>query len=86
VSESPLDVDEVVTVSVPGEEDVEFHVVGLMEDDESGETYAVLVHDEENGEERFIVTDAFGALLQDDVLAQSVLDDFLAGAEDEEER
>lgn len=77
-----LDVSEVVTLKAPDGEELEFSVVALLEDEEDGTSYAVLLHeggDEE--EDSFIVTDPYGELLEDDALAQEVLDDYLLFAE-----
>jgi hypothetical protein len=55
-----------------------FEVVGLVEDDE-GNAYAVC-YNEQNDE--FVVTDQFGELLDDEELAQEILDDFFVLAEE----
>jgi len=55
-----------------------FEVVGLVEDDENN-AYAVC-YNEANDE--FVVTDQFGDLLDDDDLAQEILDDFFVLAEE----
>jgi hypothetical protein len=55
-----------------------FEVVGLVEDDE-GHAYAVCYNDQ--GDE-FVVTDAVGDLLEDEDLAQEILDDFFVLAEE----
>ena len=57
---------------------IEFDVVGLVEDDEA-HGYAVCYS--EDGDE-FIVTDPNGALLEDAKLAQEILDEFLAQADE----
>lgn len=81
-----LDVNETILVSSPDGEELEFSVVALLEDEEDGTAYAVLVHEAEGEEEEsFIVTDPFGNLLQDDALAQEVLDDYLLFAEEAHE-
>jgi len=54
-------------------------VVGVVEDAESDETYAIVYND---AGDRFIVTDAFGKMLPDEAVAQEILDDFLAFAEE----
>jgi hypothetical protein len=55
-----------------------FEVVGLVEDDENN-AYAVCYN--ETADE-FVVTDQFGDLLEDDTLAQEILDDFFVLAEE----
>jgi len=58
--------------------ELKFEVVGLVEDDE-GNSYAVCYND--TGDE-FVVTDEFGDLLDDEELAQEILDDFFVLAEE----
>ena len=60
---------------------IEFDVVGLVEDDD-GKAFAVCYS--EDGDE-FIVTDPNGALLEDAELAQEILDEFLAQADESTE-
>jgi hypothetical protein len=55
-----------------------FEVVGLVEDDE-GNAYAVCYNDQSD---EFVVTDAVGDLLEDEDLAQEILDDFFVLAEE----
>lgn len=55
-----------------------FEVVGLVEDDENN-AYAVCYNE---GSDEFVVTDQFGELLDDDGLAQEILDDFFVLAEE----
>ncbi len=55
-----------------------FEVVGLVEDDE-GNAYAVCYNE---GSDDFVVTDQFGDLLEDEELAQEILDDFFVLAEE----
>ncbi len=69
-------------------EEIDFEVVGIIEDD-AGKAYAIcysakLDHEEEEGAQPFIVTDACGQLVRDPVLAQAILDDFLVLAAEEE--
>jgi hypothetical protein len=58
--------------------ELRFEVVGLVEDDE-GHAYAVC-YNEKNDE--FVVTDQVGDLLDDEELAQEILDDFFVLAEE----
>jgi argonaute-like protein implicated in RNA metabolism and viral defense len=55
-----------------------FEVVGLVED-EDGRAFAVCYNDDAD---EFVVTDGNGKLLEDSRLAQEVLDDFFALAEE----
>ncbi len=57
---------------------LEFEVVGLVEDDENN-AYAVCYSE---GADEFVVTDNVGTLLDDDELAQEILDDFFVLAEE----
>ena len=58
--------------------ELRFEVVGLVEDDE-GNGYAVCYNEQSD---EFAVTDAYGDLLDDDDLAQEILDDFFVLAEE----
>jgi hypothetical protein len=58
--------------------ELRFEVVGLVEDDE-GNAYAVCYNEQGDN---FVVTDQFGELLDDDELAQEILDDFFVLAEE----
>jgi hypothetical protein len=69
--------DRVIVESDEGK--LEFEVVGVVEDAESNETYAIVYNE---AGDRFIVTDAFGKMLSDEATAQEVLDDFLVFAEE----
>ena len=60
-------------------EQIEFEVVGLVEDDENV-TYAVCYSEKAD---EFVVTDVKGTLLSDDDLAQEILDDFFDLAEEQ---
>lgn len=74
---APLDLRDTVFLSTQKGDEIEFSVVALLEDERSKQTFAVLLNDPDDGEERFIVTDAYGALIENDDLAQQVLDDYL---------
>lgn len=58
--------------------ELRFEVVGLVEDDE-GNAYAVCYNDRAD---EFVVTDQFGELLDEEDLAQEILDDFFVLAEE----
>jgi hypothetical protein len=55
-----------------------FEVVGLVEDDENN-AFAVCYNEPSD---QFVVTDQFGDLLDNDELAQEILDDFFVLAEE----
>jgi hypothetical protein len=57
---------------------LEFEVVGLVEDDENN-AYAVCYSE---SADEFVVTDETGRLLDNDELAQEILDDFFVLAEE----
>ncbi len=77
MGETRLDVNDTLYVRTASGEELPFQVVALLEDEEEGSGYAVLLHEPEDGDESFIVTDPYGRLLEDDALAQEVLDDYL---------
>ncbi len=81
----PLELSETLTIETNEGTMLAFEVVGILQDAEEGASYAVLHHEDE-GEDEFIVTDLDGNMLEDDGLAQQILDDFLAFADDDEGR
>jgi hypothetical protein len=82
---TPLELSDVLNIEMHDGATVAFEVVGILEDPQSGASYAVL-HHESTGEndDEFIVTDLEGNLLDEDRLAQEILDDFLAFAAEDE--
>jgi hypothetical protein len=83
----PLELSEVLTIETADGSSLQFEVVGILEDAENEATYAVLRHEDSGGDEdEFIVTDLEGNLVEDEGLAQEVLDDFLAYAHNEDDR
>ena len=87
----PLELSETILIETKDGTELEFEVVGILEDPDDGKSYAVLVHEpegaEENGddeedESEFIVTDLDGNILEDEELAQEILDEFLVFAEE----
>jgi hypothetical protein len=74
----PLDLKDVLELHMEDGTALHFEVVGLVEDDENN-AYAVC-YNEQNDE--FVVTDQFGELLDDEDLAQEILDDFFVLAEE----
>ena len=73
-----LELRDVLVIQTTDDKQLEFEVVGLVEDEEN-HTYAVLYCEQED---EFVVTDEKGDLLQDDELAQEILDDFFVLAEE----
>lgn len=73
-----LELRDVLVIQTTDEKQLEFEVVGLVEDEEN-HTYAVLYCEQED---EFVVTDEKGNLLEDDDLAQEILDDFFVLAEE----
>lgn len=67
-----LDLHDHVTLTLEDGSERKFEVVGVLEDDDDN-GYAV-AYDETNDE--YIVTDDFGNLLDDDELAQEILDNY----------
>jgi hypothetical protein len=83
----PLELSEVLYIETKDGGELPFEVVGILEDPDDGSSYAVLMHEptEEAAESEFIVTDLEGNLLEDDELAQEILDEFLVFAEEADE-
>ncbi len=80
----PLELSEVLHIETKEGTELPFEVVGILEDPDDGASYAVLMHEpeDEEGESEFIVTDLQGNLLEDEDLAQEILDEFLVFAEE----
>ncbi len=84
---APLGLSDVLNIELHDGAALAFEVVGILEDPENGKSYAVLHHEPtDDAEDEFIVTDLDGNLLEEDRLAQEILDDFLAATDDEEGR
>jgi len=77
-TKQPLELKDVLELHMQDGSSVRFEVVGLVEDDENN-AFAVCYN--EAGDE-FAVTTAFGELLDDEELAQEILDDFFVLAEE----
>ncbi len=73
-----LELRDVLVIQTTDEKQLEFEVVGLVEDDEKN-TFAVCYCEKDD---EFVVTNATGELLSDDELAQEILDDFFVLAEE----
>jgi len=81
----PLELSELLYIETKDGGQMPFEVVGILEDPDDGTSYAVLMHEPAEGEDaesEFIVTDLSGNLLEDDELAQEILDEFLVFAEE----
>jgi uncharacterized protein YrzB (UPF0473 family) len=80
----PLELSEVLYIETKDGGELPFEVVGILEDPDSGTSYAVLMHEpkDDDAESEFIVTDLDGNLLEDEALAQEILDEFLVFAEE----
>jgi|SRR5579872_5670133 len=79
----PLELSEILHIETKDGTELPFEVVGILEDPEDGRSYAVLMHEPpDDGESEFIVTDLEGNLLEDEELAQEILDEFLVFAEE----
>ena len=74
----PLDLKNILKLQMQDGTELHFEVVGLVEDDE-GNAYAVCYNEQSD---EFVVTDSFGDLLEDEDLAQEILDDFFVLAEE----
>jgi hypothetical protein len=77
---TPLDLRESFVIETKDGRELEFEVVGLVEDEDKT-TYAVAYSEEED---EFVVTTATGTIIEDDELAQEILDDFFTLAEETE--
>jgi hypothetical protein len=73
-----LELRDVIVIKTIDGAELQFEVVGLVEDDE-GNAFAVCYNEDSD---EFVVTDEKGTLLEDSDLAQEILDDFFALAEE----
>ena len=86
-SHDPLELSDVLNIETREGASFPFEVVGILEDPEESVSYAVLRHESDEAVgESFIVTDMNGNLLADETLAQEILDDFLAFADEDDEQ
>ena len=85
-SEGKLELKDVLLIETTDNRQLEFEVVGIVEDEEQN-AYGVCYNEQED---EFVVTDDSGQILDDDELAQEILDDFFVLADeatqDEEEK
>jgi hypothetical protein len=73
-----VDLRDIIVIETVDGEKHEYEVVGLVDDEEHNE-YAVAFSE---AADEFIVTDVRGKLLEDDELAQEILDDFFVLSEE----
>jgi hypothetical protein len=76
--EGRVELRDVLVIETTEGQKYEFEVVGLVEDDEHN-GFAVAYSEDAD---EFVVTDENGRLLEDDELAQEILDDFFVLAEE----
>ncbi len=76
--EGKVELRDTLVIETTDNKKFEFEVVGLVEDDEN---HGFAVAYSEQADE-FVVTDENGKLLEDDELAQEILDDFFVLAEE----
>jgi len=82
-SAGPLDVGEVLQMRLQDGSTLEYKVSAIFEDGETHAAYAVLEATAGNAEEGdVIVTDLQGSLIEDQDLAQEVLENYLVFAEE----
>jgi hypothetical protein len=77
-SEGKIELRDTLVIETTDKQKFEFEVVGLVEDDEQN-GFAVAYSEQAD---EFVVTDENGKLLEDDSLAQEILDDFFVLAEE----
>ena len=77
-NEGQVELRDVLVIETTDGRKLEFEVIGVVEDDEHN-SFAIAYSEEED---EFVVTDANGTLLSDTPLAQEILDDFRALAEE----
>ncbi len=83
IKSGPLELSEILYIETKDGAELPFEVVGILEDPDDGASYAVLMHEpHDEGEGEFIVTDLEGNLVEDETLAQEILDEFLVFAEE----
>jgi uncharacterized protein YrzB (UPF0473 family) len=86
----PLDLNDVLCIQTKEGEELQFTVVGILQDADDGTSYAVLTPQtsdeaESEDETQAIVTDLQGNLIDDDELAQEILEDFLEIVEESQD-
>jgi hypothetical protein len=81
----PLELGEILYIETKDGTQLAFEVVCILEDPDEGKSFAVLMHEppgEDEEDREFIVTDLDGNLVEDDALAQEILDEFMVFAEE----
>jgi hypothetical protein len=79
----PLQLGDALVIHTDDERERTYTCVAVLEDPDDGRTYTVLMWEGPTDDEHeFIVADAAGNLLEDDDLAQEILDEFLLFAEE----
>jgi uncharacterized protein YrzB (UPF0473 family) len=89
-TKEPLDLNDVLCIQTKDGEELQFTVVGILQDADDGTSYAVLTPQtsgeaESEDETQAIVTDLQGNLIDDDELAQEILEDFLEIVEESQD-
>ncbi|HEY3674532.1 MAG TPA: hypothetical protein VGK84_00940 [Candidatus Tumulicola sp.] len=88
-TKEPLDLNDVLCIQTKEGEELQFTVVGILQDADDGSSYAVLTPqapgEAEEDETQAIVTDLHGNLIEDDELAQEILEDFLEIVEESQD-
>lgn len=83
ISSGPLDLREVLEFQMEDGSVQAFEVKAILEDNENGQSYAILERDVPGTEEgEVIVTDLQGNLLEDEPLAEEIFEDFLVFSEE----
>lgn len=82
-----IELGDTIVVAAPAQgetqaRELEFEVVGIVADAHDNDEFAVCYCE---SIDEFMVADAFGKLLPDESLAQEILNDFLAHADDSQE-
>ncbi|HEY1428708.1 MAG TPA: hypothetical protein VGF18_03985 [Candidatus Tumulicola sp.] len=77
-----LDLSDVLCIQTKDGQELQFTVVGILQDADDGTSYAVLTPQtgddgESDDDLEAIVTDLHGNLIEDDELAQEILEDFI---------
>jgi hypothetical protein len=80
---APLEVGQMLEFQMEDGSTLAYEVRAILEDGETSAAYAILERDAETGDEgEVIVTDLTGNLIEDDELAQDVLDNYLIFSEE----
>jgi hypothetical protein len=77
-TKNPLELRDIVVIENTDGKEIDFEVVGLVEDDEDA-CFAVCYSE---AADEFVITDVVGNLIKDNELAQEILDDFFVLADE----